>query len=208
NGGAVAANGGAAAASGGVAAANGGVSGVGAASGAKGRAPTAADVAARDAEVASRLADAGAARERGDRLAEAFALARAYSLRPDPVVALQLAAAELALGKPRSALTDWQRIGDPEQLPAADRDRALQLRLQLTAALAPLRLELSGGVSGHDTVWIDGVLEPLATQGYDVPLDPGAHTLQVRRGDRVIAERTLDAKAGVLQRMSIELPRE
>jgi hypothetical protein len=179
-----------------------------AASGGKTRAVTEADIAAREAELASRLAEAGSAREKGDRLAEAFALSRAYALRPDPAVALQLAAAELALGKPRSALADWQRAGDPEQLSAADRGRALQLRQQLNAALAQLRLELTGSVSDRDAVWIDGALEPLATQGYDVPLDPGAHTLQVRRGERVIIERTLDARAGALQRMSIELPRE
>lgn len=188
-------------------AAAGGQEGSPTAAGGKGRGPTAADVAARDADVAVRLAEARAARDQGDRLGEAFALSRAYQLRPDPVVALQLVEAELALGKPRSAQADWQRVGDVEQLPAAERERANKLRQKLSAALAHVRLELTGAVSGDEAVWIDGVAEPIATQGYDVSLDPGPHTLQLRRGDRVLSERAFDVQAGALMRLSIELPR-
>jgi hypothetical protein len=166
----------------------------------------AASVAALELEYAARLAEASAAREKGDRLAEAFALSRAYSLRKDPSVALQLSAAELALHKPRAALADWQRIGNPEQLPAAERERAAQLKRELDAALGKLRIELSGATTASDQVWIDDVAEPTATQGYDVPLDPGAHTLQIRRGERVLQERQLEARPGELQRLDIELP--
>jgi hypothetical protein len=165
------------------------------------------DAAARAVEHATLVADAQAAREKGDRFAEALALSRAYTLRPEPSLALQLVAAQLALGKPRSALADWQRVGDVEQLPAADRERAKELGQQLSAALAHLRVELSGALTEQDECWIDGVTEPIATQGYDVPLDPGTHTLQVKRSDSVLVERTFEAKAGALVRLSIELPR-
>jgi hypothetical protein len=161
---------------------------------------------ARDEEYASRLAEAQAARAKGERLAEAFALSRAYALRPEPKVALQLADAELALGKPRSALADWQRVGDVTRLPEPERARAKQFEQQLTAALAHLRLELSAALSPQDVVWIDGAVEPIATQGYDVPLDPGAHTVQLRRGERVLVERTFEAQAGSLLRLELEVP--
>lgn len=165
------------------------------------------EAATRDAEYATRLAEAQAARDQGDRLAEVFALSRAYALRPEPSVALQLAAAELVLEKPRSALATWQRLGDLDQLQPAERERAKQLRQQLTAALSHLRVELSGAVSGELTIWIDGVVEPTATQGYDVPLDPGAHTLQLRRADHVVLERHFQTQAGALLRLSIDVPR-
>ena len=164
------------------------------------------DAAALEAENATRLAEANAAREQGDRLAEVFALSRAYALRPDPLVALQLVAAELALGKPRSARSDWQRVGDLEQLPPAERERAKQLQQALAAALSHVRLELTGAVT-HDVISIDGIVEPTATQGYDVPLDPGPHKLQIRRGEQVILEHDFETQAGALLRLALEVPR-
>jgi hypothetical protein len=162
------------------------------------------DAVALDTEYATRLAEAKAAREKGDHLAEAFALSRAHALRPEPGVALQLVAAELALGRPRSAHADWRRLGDLEQLPLAERDLANQLKQKLAAALSYVRIELSGAVTSDLSISIDGLLEPIATQGYDVPLDPGPHTLQLRRADRLLTERAFETKTGALLRLSIE----
>jgi hypothetical protein len=173
-----------------------------------GEKPSSSAAPAREVERASRLAEAQAARDKGDRLAEAFALSRAYALQPEPLVALQLSAAQLALGKPRAALADWRRVGDVQQLPEAERERAAQHEQQLQAALAQLRLNLTGVVSERDAVWIDDVLEPIALQGYDIPLDPGEHTLQVRRAERVLVERKFQAQAGSLLRLDIAVPQE
>ena len=175
--------------------------------GSAGKPAATADAAALEAEYATRLVEAKAAREKGDRLAEVFALSRAYALRPEPVVALQLVAAELALGKPRSARSDWQRVGDLEQLPPADRERAKQLQRELAAALSHVRLELTGAAIDDLAISIDGIVEPTATKGYDVPLDPGAHKLELRRGDQVILERDFQTQPGALQRLSIDVPR-
>jgi len=175
-----------------------------AAAGGATRGPT--DAAALDAEYATRMAEAYEARGKGDRLAEAFALSRAYALKPEPLVALQLVAAQLALGKPRSARSDWQRIGDLDQLSPADRDRAKQLQKELASALSHVRIELTGAASDL-AIAIDGIVEPIATQGYDVPLDPGAHKLQLRRGERLLLERDFDTQAGALLRLRIEVPR-
>jgi hypothetical protein len=172
-----------------------------------GKPNAAPDAVALDAEHAIRLAEAKAAREKGDRLAEAFALSRAYALRTDPLVALQLVAAELALGKPRSARADWQRVGDVEQLPQAERERAKQLQKELAAALSHVRIELTGALTHDLAILVDGIVEPIATQGYDVALDPGAHKLQLRRGEQVILERDFQTQAGALLRLSIEVPR-
>lgn len=170
--------------------------------------PGSSDTAALDAERAARLADAQSAHERGDHLAEAMALSRAYAMRPEPAISLQLAAAELALGKPRSALADWQRASDSQALSADDRARTTALRQQIAANLAQLRVSLNGATSEQDVVWIDGVSEPTAGRGYDLPLDPGQHHLEVRRNDRMIAERTIDLTAGKLLRLDLDLPPE
>lgn len=177
------------------------------AQGGSGGRPRSVDAATVEAEYATRLAEASAARDRGDRLVEAFALSRAYALRPEPVVALQLAAAELALGRPRSARATWQRVGDVEQLPEAERERANQLQRELAAALSHVRLELQGAPPEQLTVLIDGVIEPLATQGYDLPLDPGTHKLQLRRDEQVILERDFQTQAGALLRLPVDVPR-
>ena len=161
------------------------------------------DAVALDAEHAALLADAKAAREKGDRLAEAFALSRAYALRTDPLVALQLVAAELALGKPRSAHADWKRVGAVDQLPQAERERAKQLQQELAAALSHVRIELTGAVTSDLAISVDGIVEPIATQGYDVPLDPGDHKLHLRRGESVILERDFQTQAGALLRLSV-----
>jgi|GEM_PF-5630584 len=171
-----------------------------------GKPEAAPDAVALDAEHATRLAEAKAAREKGDRLAEAFALSRAYALRTDPVIALQLVAAELALGKPRSARADWQRVGDVEQLPQAEREHAKQLQQALAAALSHVRVELTGALTNDLAISVDGIIEPTATQGYDVALDPGAHKLQLRRGEQVMLERDFQTQAGALLRLSIEVP--
>ena len=162
--------------------------------------------AASEQERAVHLAEASRAREQGDRRAEAFALSRAYALRPDPIIALQLSAAELALGKPRSAQADLRRVGGLDQLPAAERERAEQLQRELAQALSYVRVELSGAEAETLTLLIDGGAEPIALQGYDVPLDPGEHTLELRRAERVIATRTFQTSKGALLRLSIELP--
>jgi hypothetical protein len=170
--------------------------------------PGSSDLAAVEAERAARLADAQSARERGDHLAEAMALSRANALRPEPGISLQLAAAELALGKPRSALADWQKASDSQALSAEESARASALRQQITAKLAQLRLSLTGSTSERDAVWIDGVLEPTAGRGYDLPLDPGQHHLEVRQNERVVLERTIELNPGQLLRLELELAHE
>ena len=73
--------------------------------------------------------------------------------------------------------------------------------------MSHLRLELTGAAISDLTIAIDGIVEPTATQGYDVPLDPGDHALQLRRGEQVILERDFQTNAGALLRLDIEVPR-
>jgi hypothetical protein len=171
------------------------------------QAPTVAepviDREAQAAEAEARLAEARQAHDRGDGLAEAIALSRAYALRPQPEVALQLAAAELRLGKPRAALADWERVGALASLSAEERARAHELKQEILAGLAHLRVSFEGTLDAADVVTIDAAPEHGATLGYDIPLDPGRHKLQWLRGQRVLFERELDAQPGALLRLSL-----
>lgn len=156
-------------------------------------------------ELQNQLAKAERAHMQGDHVAEATALRRAYALRPEPSLAIRLAAAELALGQPKRALMSLQRAGDVKALPAEEGQRAQALKAQLDVTLSQLRLQLSGDTAERDVVQIDGVIEPSAALGYDVPLDPGAHALEVVRDGRVIAEREFTTEAGELLRLPVTL---
>jgi hypothetical protein len=135
-----------------------------------------------------------------------MALSRAIALRPQPGLVLQLLAAELRLGRARAALGDWQRLGDLTKLSAEERAQAEQLHTQIQSTLAHLRVAFEGETTAADVVAIDGLPEPGATLGYDIPLDPGPHKLQWQRAQRVLFERDLQAEPGALVRCSIPAP--
>src|SRR5205085_7112622 len=76
--------------------------------------PSAAETPAQPApegaaEIAAAVEEGQRASERGDHAGAALAFGRAYALRPDAQLALQLSAAEEAGGKWRAAVSDLQR---------------------------------------------------------------------------------------------------
>jgi hypothetical protein len=150
------------------------------------------------------LADAQRAREQGDVTAEAFALARAYDLSSDPELALQLSAATEQLGKYVAGLTALRHALQAASPSGEQRTRLEAATARLQAKLPHLRLTLEGA-SGDERVLIDGVHEPTAPLGYDVPVDPGEHRLTVERQAQIIAERTWQARDGELVRVVLEL---
>jgi hypothetical protein len=157
-------------------------------------------------ERAQQLAAAERAHARADHAAETLALARAEALRPEVSSALALSAALIEQGKLVVAHAQLQRVLALYALTAEERARAEAELRSVAARLAHLRV-IASGAHGHENVSIDGVLEPSALAGYDVPLDPGEHQLQITRAERVLEARSFHASEGELVRVTLELPR-
>jgi hypothetical protein len=167
--------------------------------------PTAADPGTQ-AELSAALAQAQAQSERGEHARAAMTLGRAYALSPDPLLLLQLSAAEEAQGEWQLAASELKRFLQTAREPAARAQRAtVQARLAtLERRLPRLRLELTGA-RGDETILIDGVPAPSAALGYDISLDPGAHALLVTRAGRPLVERAFEAAEAQLVRLELDL---
>jgi hypothetical protein len=168
-------------------------------------ATTPAAPSARDRELYASIAAAQQARDQGDFAAEAMALARAYALAPSAELALQLIAAEERLGKWLLALAELRRLLMVTELSPQLRAQAENMQAALQTKLPHLRLAASG-VVGQEQVLIDGVVEPTALHGYDVPIDPGEHELIIQRQARTVAQQHFRAAEAELVRLSLTLP--
>jgi hypothetical protein len=161
---------------------------------------------AAQAQLEAALAEAKQQTERGDHARAAMALGRAYALQPDPLLLLQLSAAEQAQGEWLLAASELRRFLALPGAPDVDRERpAVQARLsELERRLPQLRLVLAGA-NGDESVAVDGVATPAAALGYDVPLDPGTHALAITRAGKTLAERSFSAAESEVVRIELDL---
>jgi hypothetical protein len=156
------------------------------------------------AEVAAILDEARAASERGDHATAVLRFARAYALRPEASIALQLSAAEERGGKWRAALSELERALAGPGLSAEEVSAATQHLSELKARMPQLRLTLVHAAGGEQ-ISIDAAPEPSATLGYDVPLDPGRHSVVITRDGVELARREVELSPGALTRLELDL---
>jgi hypothetical protein len=103
---------------------------------------------------------------------------RSYALVPEPLVLLNLAAAQAEDGSLVAAAETYRTFlaaplaGEAAQMRAAAQD-GLQ-RVEARVAHVVISIDAPNGA---DAVTIDGVALPRAALGIDRPLDPGAHTI-------------------------------
>ena len=157
-----------------------------------------------EAERVQQLEAARTAHAAGDHAAEERALARVEALRPEGESALALAATQIEQGKLLAARSTLQRILATYELSDPERTRAEADHKAVAARLAHLRV-VASGVQGNERVLLDDAPEPSALAGYDVPLNPGTHTVRIERDQRVLAERSFEASEGQLVRLTLEL---
>jgi hypothetical protein len=149
-------------------------------------------------------AEIGAARElfnQGKELEEHGAWVEALEkfrkvagVKMTPQVRFHIALCEENLGQLVAAMNDFElatqeasRLGAraAEVLSnAPERLEALRQRI------ARLRIEVSDGTAGA-SVLLDGKALVAALVGTDIPVDPGAHTVELRTGDTVVLSRTV-----------------
>ncbi len=109
---------------------------------------------------------------------------RAYELSPRPVVLINLAGAQARSGHLIEAAKNYHRILDDRPTPdtAPFRQAAGDVLPALEARIPRVRLAPSS-LGASDTIQIDGQLVSAAALDGGYPLDPGTHTLVVKRAD-------------------------
>lgn len=159
--------------------------------------------AAPDEATARALFEEGIALGEQGRWGEAEArFARSSRLLPTTSALLNLAVARYRLSRPVAGLDALRQF---EQLPGLtedDRVAAEQVRTELQALLAQLRLTVE---PAHAALTVDGQPVPGTGAARTVPLDPGQHSLSIAAAGFVTQDSQFEAMAGQVVERNIAL---
>lgn len=170
-------------------------------------APTLPAVAQSSSEVAAarRLFRQGLGAARAGEWQSALELfERSYAIVPRDSTLLNLAGAQAQTGQLVAATESYRRF-----LAEAE-GRARRYRPQAEAALAELEPRLAhlvirvDGLRDGDVVQLGDRELAAAVLGVDLPVDPGRHTLAVRRGEETVAERALALAEGEAREVTLD----
>jgi hypothetical protein len=169
--------------------------------------PCARAVAAED-DPAQRLFNQGVAAARENHWSDAReAFARAYGLSQRPVVLVNLAAAEVRTGRLKEAASDYRRIlqSAPSPDTMAFRKAAADVLPALEVRIPRIRLHATG-LGAADVVEIDD--ETIAADRLEEsrPVDPGAHTVVVKRSGTERSRVSFSVAEGESHDISVSAP--
>ncbi len=148
--------------------------------------------------------DGAAAFERGEFEKARALLRRASSLYPAPTITLMEARALQKLGRfveaaeryedaRRSRITSESSSAFADAIVAADKElESLRPKIPLLTIV----VQNSGRALENVEVRLDGRVVPVALIGVRQPVDPGARRIVIKKGDKVIGERTLKLEEG------------
>jgi hypothetical protein len=132
------------------------------------------------------------------------AFVQAYALKKHPSVLLNLAQSELRSNHERDAAEHFaQYLREATDAAAAQRESA---QAGLAAAKAAI-CELTVVTEADSDVSVDGTVQGTAPLPGPLYLEPGTHTLQAKKGDRVVNQ-TLTAKAGESKELKLKFAAE
>lgn len=146
------------------------------------------------------FADAMAAIERGDWVAARDAFERAHALAPRPGLRLNLGSARIRTGQLIEGAADLRAVlseagSDDPEIRAAAREQLEALE----ARIPTITVGVIGALTGVRTT-VDGVdVEP----GEAVRVDPGAHSVELWRGDARLAARAVEVAEGARERVQM-----
>ncbi len=130
------------------------------------------------------------------------AFVQAYALKKHPAVLLNLAQSELRSGHERDAAQHFtQYLREATDASAGEREAA---QMGLASAKAAVS-EITIGADVEAEVLVDGTSQGTAPLGSSLFLEPGAHTLQAKKGDKVVTQ-NITAKAGETREVKLRLP--
>jgi hypothetical protein len=129
------------------------------------------------------------------------AFVQAYALKKHPSVLLNLAHSELRSSHERDAAQHFAQYLREATDAAPDQREAAQAGL--TSAKAAVS-EIAVTTDAEAEVLVDGATQGTAPLLGSLFLDPGAHTLQAKKGDRVVTQ-NVTAKAGETRELKLKL---
>jgi hypothetical protein len=131
---------------------------------------------------------------------------RSYELAPRPVTLLNLAGAQAQTGKLVAASESYRRFMSTASERDAERYRAQaeQALAAIEARFAHVQVEIEG-LRDDDEVSLDDAPLSHASLSLTMPLDPGQHTLTVRRSRREVARSTFSAREGETSAVRLEV---
>lgn len=132
------------------------------------------------------------------------AFLQAYALKKHPAVLLNLAHSELRSGHERDAAQHFAEY--LREATDASNEQREAARAGLTSAKAAVS-EITVTTDADADVSVDGTLQGLAPLPGPLYLEPGSHTLQVKKGERVVTQ-NVTAKAGESREIKLKLAGE
>jgi tetratricopeptide (TPR) repeat protein len=129
------------------------------------------------------------------------AFVQAYALKKHPSVLLNLAHSELRSNHERDAAQHFAQYLREATDAAPDQREAAQAGLTTAKAVVA---ELTVTTDAEAEVLVDGATQGTAPLLGSLFLDPGAHTLQAKKGDRVVTQ-NVTAKAGETRELKLKL---
>jgi hypothetical protein len=177
---------------------------VGALAPARAFAQSASEVAA-----ARSLFEEGVAAASASRWADALsAFERSYAIAPRSTTLLNLAGAQVQLGQLVAASESYQRLIREAGRNARERrlrEQAEEALEALTPRIAHLTLRIDA-LAASDEVRIDGETVAHAIVGVATPVDPGAHRVAVRRGEREVGRASTSLGEGERGELTVIVP--
>jgi tetratricopeptide (TPR) repeat protein len=132
------------------------------------------------------------------------AFLQAYALKKHPAVLLNLAQSELRSSHERDAAQHFaEYLREASEASGPERDAAQAGLASAKAAIAEITLTTEADAD----VSVDGTLQGLAPLPGPLYLEPGMHTLQAKKGERV-GTQSLSAKAGESREIRLKLAGE
>lgn len=161
--------------------------------------------ATRDAATARALFEEGLAHVRDEKwelAADRFR--RVVAIRPSHVAAYNLASALSRLGSVVESREILHELLDDATVPEETRGASRELLAEVEPRIASITVRVPGDTTGHELL-LDGELlgEAQLVQFRDV--DPGTHTVVLRRGDTVVVEREITVGGGAPRRADVTI---
>jgi hypothetical protein len=134
--------------------------------------------------------------DRGDWVSAADRFSRAYSLKPTPGIAFNLAKAQQETGHFLHAQELLRTvIRDPTADPELKQESQTLLR-SLEARSARLRIVTKAKPRADTEIEVDGASWPRAAWGYASPIDPGKHTVVCKEDGAEVARADVELREG------------
>jgi hypothetical protein len=130
---------------------------------------------------------------------------RSLELRESAVVHYNLASALVQLESFVEAVEHLERVLSNAEAPPRARAAAEQLLREAEPRVGYLTLDIRGDATGIAIALDDRAL-PNAALGVAVPVDPGARTVVVRRGEEIVAQGVAEVSEGRTAVLALEVP--